>query len=434
MGNVTSAFLLFLFSLSIAIFSVKKENVIVPLVVAMCFLPADIAIIIGPLHFYAVRVIGLLALLRIYSSFKNQNLTFNTIDKLFISYNLLGAFIYVIASQNTSGAFIYVSGTLVDSIVLYIVLRHTIQSKENMLTVTKTFCYCVLVLLPFIIFEYFSAQNIFSILGRDGISIRDGEIRAAGTFSHSILFGSFAAALVPILWGGYKHKKNNALLFSIACCVFFVYSSSSSGPIVVLAASIFFLIFFKWKQYSSDLAWLILFAATFIHLVRESPIWHFFYVRISIKASSTGYHRYLLTEAAVKEFWNWWLLGYGDIGPQWHETYWPWTHATFTDVTNHYLLVGVRGGFFAMLLFIILCFKTIKVLGSYAISQTNKKDQWVWWGFTVMMITHCISFLSVAYFGQITMLLYLTIAVAAYALDESRKQQVVSEIKRRFVQ
>ncbi len=425
MNNIPLAFILLLLSLILSLFLVKKENIIIPLVVAMCFLPADIAITIGGLHLYAVRVIGLFALLRIYMSFKKPNLSFNTIDKLFITYNFFGAFTYIIASQNTSGAFVYTSGSLVDSIVLYIVLRQTIQSKKDILTVTKTFCYCVLILLPFIIFEYFSAQNFFSIIGREGVSIRDGEIRAAGTFSHSILFGSFSASLIPILWGGYKQKKNNALLFSIACCVFFVYSTSSSGPIVALAVSVSLLIFFKWKQYSSQLTWSLLLTAIFIHIVRESPIWHFFYVRVSIKAGSTGYHRYLLTEAAVKEFWNWWLLGYGDIGPRWHETYWPWTHATFTDVTNHYLLIGVRGGFFPMLLFVILCFKTTHVLGSYAISQTNQKDQWLWWGFTVMMITHCISFLSVAYFGQITMLFYLTISVAAFALDESRKQQVI---------
>jgi hypothetical protein len=403
----------------------KKDAIIAPLVVAMCFLPADIALIIGPFHFYAVRIVSLLALLRICSSFKNSPISFNSIDKLFFSYNIVGTFIYFLASQDKSGALINKSGTLVDSIVVYIVLRHAIESKENLFSIVKTFCYCVLALLPFVILEYFTAQNLFSILGREGISIRDGEIRAACTFSHAILFGSFAAALFPILWGDYKYEKKNSRLIGCVCCFFFVYSSSSSGPIVALAASISLLIFFKWKQYSSQLAWSVFLTAIFIHFVRESPLWHFLYIRLSIKASSTGYHRYLLIDAAIKEFWNWWLLGYGDIGPKWHETYWPENNAAFTDITNQYLLEGVRGGFFTMLLFVILCFQAVKSLGSYAILQSEQKDQWVWWGFTAMMITHCVSFLSVAYFGQITMLLYLTIAVAAYALDESRKQQVV---------
>ncbi|MBV5329113.1 MAG: O-antigen ligase family protein [Chlorobium sp.] len=403
----------------------KKENLVVPLIISMCFLPADIPINIGSLHFYAVRILGLLSLLRIYSSPNKSAIILNVIDKLFISYNLLGALIYIIASQDTNRAFIYTSGTLVDSIALYIALRYSIRSKENIITISKTFCYCVILLLPFIVFEYFTAQNLFAVLGRDSISFRDGAVRAAGTFSHSILFGSFAAAVVPVLWGSYKYRNNRTILLAIACCVFFVISSSSSGPIVALAASISFLIFFRWRQYSSRFAWSLLLVAIFIHFIREMPLWHFLYVRISIHGGSTGYHRYLLVEAAIKEFWNWWILGYGDIGPKWHEMYWPRNHAKFTDVTNQYLLVGVRGGFFTMLLFINLCFKSIKILGTHAISQPDQKTQWLWWGFCVMMITHCVTFLSVGYFGQITMLLNLTIATAAFALDDSKKHNSV---------
>ena len=197
--------------------------------------------------------------------------------------------------------------------------------------------------------------------------------------------------------------------------------ASSSSPIVTLAVAIIVLLFFYWKQYSSIAIWSLSLVAIAIHLVRESPIWHLFYVRLRLNPSSTGYHRYLLTEAAIKEFWNWWLIGYGDVGANWHTMYWPQSNSNFTDVTNQFLLEGVRGGFFTMFLFMMLCFTTIKTLGSFAIVQTDTKDQWLWWGFAVMMITHCVTFLSVAYFGQITMLLYLTIAVAAYAMDESKK-------------
>jgi hypothetical protein len=48
-----------------------------------------------------------------------------------------------------------------------------------------------------------------------------------------------------------------------------------------------------------------------------------------------------------------------------------------------------------------------------------------------MMTTHCVTFLPVAYFGQIIMLLYLTIAVAAFVLNELKKTP--TEINGRFV-
>jgi hypothetical protein len=432
LGDVTPAFIVLQIVLCVGILSVKKEHMIIPIIIAMCFLPADISIKIGGIDFQAIRILALVGIIRIYSGSQYKTVKFNTIDKLFFFVILCGSVVYIIASKNTFGAFIYKCGVCIDSLFLYIVIRYIIQSEENIRLAVKTISVCVIVLLPFTLFEYFSGTNLFSIVGRNAVSIRDGEVRAAGTFSHAILYGSFAAALIPLLWADYKVKKNTTRLVAIAASLSIIYACQSSGPIVALAGGLFFLYFFKWKQYSKILAWSILSSAIFIHFVREMPLWHFLYVRIAVKGSSTGYHRYLLTDAAIKEFWNWWLLGYGDVGAQWHVKYWPYTHARFTDITNQYLIEGVRGGFLTMLLFMILCFKTIKILGSYAISQSDQKAQWLWWGFTVAMITHCISFLSVSYFGQINMLLYLTIAAAAYALDESRKQ-IPSEVKRRFV-
>ena len=389
---------------------------------AMCFLPSDISINIGIFHLYGVRIIAIIGFIKIRVTPKDQGVCWNKIDKLFIFYNLLGSFIYIVASVNTLGAILFKSGVFVDSVLLYYVLRHSINSRKDVQLIIKTFCYCVIVLLPFAMFEFFSAQNLFAFLGRSAIAIRNGEIRATTTFSHAILFGSFAAALVPMFWGGYKAQKSKLTLFAIYCCLFFVVACSSSSPIVALAGGVCLLCFFRWKQYSSLLAKFTLFTAIFIHLVRKSPLWHFIYIRIQIKASSTGLHRYMLTDASVKEFWNWWLLGYGDIGPQWHLKYWPQNNAQFTDVTNYYLLEGVRGGFFTMMLFIYLCYTSVRVLGRYSISQDQTGDQWLWWGFTVMMIAHCLTFLSVAYFGQITMLFFLTIAVAAFAQDQLQKE------------
>ncbi len=417
MGTVTPAFILLLLILASAILIVREEHVVVPIIVAMCFLPGDISVKLGTLDFQAIRIMALVATVRIYLSQDIPHIELNIIDKLFIAYNVLLSVVYIFASHEIFEAILFRGGKLIDSIILYLVFRHVVQSKESIKIISKVFCICIIILLPFAIFEFFSATNLFAILGRNRISIRADEIRAGTTFSHPILFGSFAAAIFPVLWSDFITNRGIIRIIALLSCVFCVYASSSSGPIIALAAAIFFIAFFKWKNHSALLARVMLISAIFIHFVREKPIWQFIFVRVSIKASSTGFHRYLLVDAAVKEFWNWWILGYGDIGPQWHTKYWPWTHATFTDMTNHYLLLGVRGGFFTMVLFIILCYKSIISLGSFSISQIDKDDQWLWWGFTVMMIVHCVSFLAVAYFGQITMLLFLTFAVAAFALD-----------------
>jgi hypothetical protein len=430
MNQPPIAFTILISLLCVVILTIRKDRMIAPFIIAMCFLPADLSYKLGTLDFRAIRVLAVVGAFRVLIVSNEASLKFNKIDKLFIAYNIVGAVIYIVASQSHMGAFVYKGGVCIDTIILYIVFRNLLQSIDVIESIGKIFAMCVLFLLPFIFSEYFSAHNLFSIVGREAISIRNGEVRATGTFNHAILFGSFAVALIPVIWSSYKIERKNFYLFAVLSCLFFVFACSSSGPLVALAGVFFFLSFFKWKRYSPLLAKLILFLAIFIHVVRERELWHFLYVRIAVKASSTGYHRFLLVDAAVKEFKNWWLFGYGDLGPQWHTKYWPRNHAHFTDITNHYLLEGVRGGFFTMVLFILLCFFCIKTLGGLAVRQDSVEYQRLWWGFTVMMIAHCISFLSVAYFGQITMLLYLTIAIAAYAYDvtwQSAGQSITNE-------
>ncbi len=396
----------------------------------MCFLPADIPITIGGLHFYAIRIIAIVSLGKLWLGSKPPKYKFfNLIDNLFISYNLIGFIAYVIASVNKSEAFIYTLGETVDTIFVYLVFRYILQSSESIKLAIKTFCYCIIALLPFVVFEYFTSNNLFPILfGSSMTEIRDGEIRAAATFSHAILFGSFSASVFPALWSEYKTEKQIKYLLASICCVFYIIACSSSSPIVAFAGVVSLLCLFKWKHHSKKLFFAVILATLFIHFARDAPIWQFLYVRIPLKASSTGWHRYLLVEAALREFSKWWLVGYGDMGADWHIKYWPYAHATFTDFTNHYLLLGAKGGVFAMATFIALCYKTVKATGSLALRSKN--DQWLWWGLTTMMISHCISFLSVAYFGQITMLLYFNIAIGSYAYSLLKQNQVNEAIQR----
>ncbi len=419
MNGMTPLCMLLVIILCASILFVSKKYMIVPFIVGMCFIPSDKSIQIASLDFQVLRIIALFSLLRVSTDNSIRNVRINTIDRLFFSYHILGAIIYIIASTNLLATSIYKCGQLVDSIAIYLTFRSIIQNKETILAASKTLALCILFLTPFTIYEYFAATNLFSILGRESIAMRDGEIRAACTFNHSILFGSFAASCFPIIWGYYSQNKNKFYIIHIISAIFFVIASSSSGPLASLLLAIIILILFRWKIHIKKFYYLFIILMLFIHFAREKPIWHFIFIRLSLKSSSTGYHRYNLIEAAIKEFDKWWLFGYGNRGPDWHTKYWSWASADFTDVTNHYLLEGVRGGFFTMALFIILCYISIKSLGSYAIHKTTSQEQWFWWGWTVALIAHCSSMLSVGYWGQITMFLYLNFAVASYVYGET---------------
>ena len=414
MNNITPICLVFIFILSILILSLDKKYTIVIFVIAMCFVPADKSLKIATLDFQALRILAVFAIIKILFSSPHIISPLNLIDKLFISYNTIGAIFFVIASKNTSGAIIYKCGQLVDSIAIYYICRCCITNLNPIHRISACLSLCIIILAPFAFYEYFTANNLFEIFGRSGVSLRDGKVRIACTFSHSILFGSFAAACIPVMWGSFRETKKTKYLIALGLSILYIYGSGSSGPVASLAACLSIMLLFRFKYNSKKIFYICVVISLLIHFVREQPLWHLLFVRLRIRSSSTGYHRYQLIETAINEFKNWWLFGYGDAGPNWH-IIWGHDYVNFTDVTNQYLIEGVRGGFVSMLIFIILCFMTIKILGSCAIQEKSIKKQWVWWGWTSMMFTHCVTFLSVSYFGQITMLLSINFAIAAYA-------------------
>jgi len=87
------------------------------------------------------------------------------------------------------------------------------------------------------------------------------------------------------------------------------------------------------------------------------------------------------------------------------------------DVTNQFVLEGVRGGILTLALFCLLMFSAVRITGRYSLRSMPRGQQWLAWGVCVSVIGHCISFFGVSYFGQIRMLLYLTFALVAFVYD-----------------
>lgn len=311
MAPITPAFLFLLSTLCISILAVKRHNMIIPIVIAMCFMPADIKIQIATLDFSALRFLVLTGFLRLIFCSQKDKINLNLIDYLFFAYQIIGSLAYILASTPKFGAVIYQSGQLFDSLLLFYILRHIIRDETDLKLFIKTCAYCVIFLLPFAVYEYFSAANLFSILGRSAISFRDGEVRVACTFSHAILFGSFAAAICPLFLAIPPFKKKLPGKIAIITCFFFVFVSGSSGPLIALTAGLFYFYFFRWKEHSKKLYWLTVGTALFIHFAGKGTLWGLLYTRLSFGAS-TGYHRYLIVDSAIKEFSEWWLLGYGN--------------------------------------------------------------------------------------------------------------------------
>ena len=89
-----------------------------------------------------------------------------------------------------------------------------------------------------------------------------------------------------------------------------------------------------------------------------------------------------------------------------------------SDITNQYVLEGVRGGALTLVIFIILVVQAVRITGICSMESRSRENRILCWGFCVSILGHCVSFFGVSYFDQIMLLLYFTLAIVSFLEDK----------------
>jgi len=396
--------------LGILTFVIPKKSFLLPFILAACFLPADQRVIIFGLDFTPLRMLVLVGFLR--TILWGERLTFkwNSFDKLVLVWAICGALIYIIQWANMR-ALIYKCGVLFDVIGLYWLFRINISSWGDIKLATKIFAVCSVVLTVFVGLEWATGTNPFAILGRVGTAVREGRYRCQASFPHSIMLGLFWATLVPLFVGSARQDKSKLLFWSaMAASIFIVAATASSTPILTLLIVLFLLCGYKWRQYTASAGWGILVSLIALHTVMQAPVWHLI-SRISIVGGSTGWHRFILIDRAISHFGEWIFLGCRSTAH--------WGRG-LSDITNQYILEGVRGGFVTLALFLVLIYMALRTLLRLSLQHQQPKQQFLAWCLFVAILGHCIAFFGVSYFGQIMVLWYMTLAMVSF-LSEAQE-------------
>jgi hypothetical protein len=244
---------------------------------------------------------------------------------------------------------------------------------------------------------------------------REGNYRCAATFPHAIIMGLFWATLVPLFVGFAKEKKHRVLFWSaVAASVFMIGATASSTPVLTLVVVAALLLAYPLRRYTGTGAWGVVALLIALHIVMKAPVWHLL-SRVSLVPGSTGWHRYFLVNQAIQYFSEWALLGARDTahwGPG------------LEDVTNQFVLEGVRGGFATLVLFCVVLFIAARAMVRVSLHPQERGEAYLAWCVFVAIIGHLVSFFGVAYFGQITMLWYLLLASAGHFYDRSQESRV----------
>jgi len=383
--------------------TVPRKWILLPFVMAACIVPPDQRIIIFDLDFTTIRFCILFAILRLYLYNEVRRIKWNVFDKLFLTWIITGVVVYVVQWHDMR-AVIYKSGVLYDSLGLYWIFRMSIMSWDDIHRVVKMFAIFAIISAPLIIYERVTHNNPFAYLGHVKGAFHRGRFRCEGPFPHFIMMGLFWASVVPV-FVSYFAAGRSKLFYALASvsALICVILSASSTPLMAMFAIAFFGALWKFRSYGRTIALGIGAMIFALHVVMEAPVWHLI-CRINLFSGSTGWHRYNLFNQFVKNIGEWFLLGCRDV------EHW----GVFKgDVTNQYVLEGVRGGALTLAVFVIMVIQAVRITGICSMKSQGREKRILCWGFCVSILGHCVSFWGVSYFGQIMLLLYFTLAIVS---------------------
>ena len=402
-----------LICLSIAILFLPRKYAVWPLIFMGCFVSPAQRLMLGSLNFPFLRILLVFAVARILSRGELARIRFRVIDWLVLIFLFTKTLVFTIQNQDF-GAFILQSGASFDAITLYVAFRSLIRNWEDLNAAILGFIFASIPVTVAFVIENATGRNLFAFLGgvAEITEVRDGRVRCQGAFSHAILAGCYWASVIPLIaarW--FDPKMNRAVtLVGIGSSIMNVILCASSTPIMAMVFAAVGAMFFPLRRQMHYVRWAIPAVLTVLHFSMEAPVWHLI-SRINVMGSSTGWHRYFLMDQAINRFGEWWLFGTKDTEH--------WGHGLW-DVTNQFILEGVRGGFATMMLFIAIIAHTFRNVGALIRLSTvrcHKPQLYLSWGLGVMMFVHVTSFFAVSYFGQIAMLFWLTVGAAAGICD-----------------
>lgn len=361
----------------------------------------------------AIRILIAVATLRIIMRGERLVGGMNSLDRLMVIWAAWA----LISSQfhaDTSGVFVNRLGLVYNACGIYFLLRVFCQSLDDIFKLCRSTAILLVPLSIEMLSETITGQNLFSMFG--GVSeipeIRNGRIRAQGPFAHSILAGTVGAVCLPLMIGIWQQHRKIAVAGMLACFSI-IFSSASSGPIMTAFWAIGAMCMWHWRHHLRLIRWLAVLGYFGLDLVMKAPAYYLI-ARIDLTGSSTSWHRAALIEAALTHLSEWWLGG-TDVTRHWM----PYSvvgvvgNEKLADITNHYLRMGVDGGLPLMLLFIAILATGFSFVGRALRQRTglSPKFQFMIWALGVSLFANSVTFISVSYFDQSFVFIYLPLAV-----------------------
>ncbi len=392
-----------LFVLALLVLLLPREHLMLPLLVCACYLPIGPALELESLSFSSLRLLIGVAHVRFLLRGEYRSVSLQPLDywiTLWAVWSVLSSLLH----EDIPATLINRMGMVYNVLGIYCYLRVVLQSVS---AVWRAVSLLALLWLPLALemsLEQLTGRNLFHWLGGlpELAESRGDRIRAQGPFAHPILAGTVGAVMLPLMLQ-YRRASRGVAWAGTAASLTLIAASASSGPILAALAGLAGL--WLWQKPARIKGLLLWGVSGYViaELLMQAPA-YYLVSRIDLTGGSTGWHRAALIEAALQHLEEWWLAG-SDYTRHWlpYGVSWSENHV---DITNYFIRMGVDGGLLQMLLFLKVlqtgfgrvCLLPVTPLG-VALGAS--------------LCAHVVSFLSVAYFDQSIVFLYLILAAMA---------------------
>jgi hypothetical protein len=184
-----------------------------------------------------------------------------------------------------------------------------------------------------------------------------------------------------------------------------IFACSSSTPMLSAMVAAAGLAVFGYRHIRKRIWVSVLVSLAVLQLFMDRPVWHLF-ARVDLVGGSTGWHRFIILETFFEHFDKWWVSGESDATS--------WGVWQMRDITNQFILEGLRGGLLTLLCFTAVVIYAFGNVGRSLTAMAPLKNEFaerVAWLVGVTIFLHTVTFFGVSYFGQMTAILYMHIAL-----------------------
>lgn len=409
----------FLFIGAVALLTVPRKWASLPLLAGACYMTLGQGVDLGPFRFTVIRLLIFAGAMRVLLRRERPAGGFTRMDWLLLTWGAWAIFSSAF-HEEPGETLVNRLGTVYNVCGVFFLIRCFCQSEEEVVGICRGIAIVLVPVALEMVFEQATHRNLFAAFGgvEETPAIRDGRLRSQGPFSHAILAGTVGAVCAPLMIGIWR-KHSLAAKIGVAACLVMVVTSASSGPLTSLIVSAFALILWRWRHLTREMRIAAVVAYLFLDLVMKAPAYYLI-ARVDLVGGSTGWHRAALIEAAIKHLGEWWFAG-TDYTRHWMPSGVSWS-GDHTDITNYYLGLGVKGGLPLMLLFMLILWTGFRNVGQTLRWQSGSdgEHQFFVWSLGASLFGHAASAVSIAYFDQSVVFIYLTLALTTSLWAVSR--------------